>query len=311
VTIPNSVNYIGCGAFEGCYFTKENFINNSSLDAVANSYWGATVYDYEIDGMYILDNTVFSSDLDISGHVVIPAGVTSIGASAFETRQSLTSIEIPNSVTSIKESAFAWCYGLETITYIGTQAEWDQIDKFIEENEDNNDFPWNKGIENVNIIFAPHVDLSTTPANHIIKFKANIDLGEDYNVTSAETNANILDTIYDGEYYNIVYDDLVTSINWRGTECMSCASKITEVVLPDSTQCIENSCFDNCPSLASITIPNSVTSIGDFAFAGCTGLNYITYEGTTEQWNAITKGNVWYANIPWYVQCSDGQVTIE
>ena len=53
VTIPNSVTSIGNDAFENCCFTKDNFINNSSLDAEANNYWGAKVGDIEIDGLLI------------------------------------------------------------------------------------------------------------------------------------------------------------------------------------------------------------------------------------------------------------------
>jgi hypothetical protein len=63
--------------------------------------------------------------------------------------------------------------------------------------------------------------------------------------------------------------------------------------------------------LTSITIPNSVTSIGDSVFYQSTNLASIIYDGTTEQWNAITKGDNWnYAVSATYVQCTDGQVAL-
>jgi hypothetical protein len=66
-----------------------------------------------------------------------------------------------------------------------------------------------------------------------------------------------------------------------------------------------------CSSLTSITIPNSVTSIGSSAFNGCSGLNSITYEGTQEQWNVVSKGTNWKYKVPaTYVQCTDGKVTL-
>jgi hypothetical protein len=48
--------------------------------------------------------------------VVIPDSVTSIGASAFLACSGLTSVNIPNSVTSIGVSAFAYCTGLTSVS---------------------------------------------------------------------------------------------------------------------------------------------------------------------------------------------------
>ena len=47
--------------------------------------------------------------------VVIPDGVTSIGARAFEYCSNLTSITIPASVTSIGREAFQKCSSMESI----------------------------------------------------------------------------------------------------------------------------------------------------------------------------------------------------
>ena len=48
--------------------------------------------------------------------ITIPNSVTSIGNSAFWGCKSLTSITIPNSVTSIGDEAFRWCKSLTSIT---------------------------------------------------------------------------------------------------------------------------------------------------------------------------------------------------
>lgn len=46
-------------------------------------------------------------------------------------------------------------------------------------------------------------------------------------------------------------------------------------------------------------------------FKDCANLTSITYDGTIEQWNAITKAEDWNENIPaTVVTCSDGTVTI-
>ena len=48
--------------------------------------------------------------------VTIPNSVTSIGSSAFSGCSGLTSVTIPNSVTSIGEAAFRYCSGLTSVT---------------------------------------------------------------------------------------------------------------------------------------------------------------------------------------------------
>jgi len=58
----------------------------------------------------------------ISGHVIIPSGVTSIGNSAFSYISSLTAVTIPSSVTSIGDSAFINCNYLISVTFLGTIA---------------------------------------------------------------------------------------------------------------------------------------------------------------------------------------------
>ena len=63
--------------------------------------------------------------------------------------------------------------------------------------------------------------------------------------------------------------------------------------------------------MTSIVIPESVITIDSCAFEGCTGLTSITFEGTVEQWNAISKDNNWNFNLPaTEVICSDGVVSL-
>ena len=92
----------------------------------------ASAYDVEIDGIYYNLNSedktaevTVNWDDRYSGEVVIPSSITSKGqkytvsrivANAFFDCEGLTSITIPNSVTSIENAAFAYCSGLTSVT---------------------------------------------------------------------------------------------------------------------------------------------------------------------------------------------------
>ena len=56
--------------------------------------------------------------------IVIPDSVTSIGDYAFAYCSGLTSIMIPDSVTSIENYAFSHCSSLTSVYYGGTAEDW-------------------------------------------------------------------------------------------------------------------------------------------------------------------------------------------
>jgi len=127
ITIPDSVTSIGSNVFynTGLSFSEDT---NSIKYLVSNS--GNTAYLIDgssSSGSVILPNTLngatvaliadgaFSSCSSLTS-ITIPEGVTSIADSAFSYCSSLTSITIPDSVTSIGSSAFANCTGLTSVT---------------------------------------------------------------------------------------------------------------------------------------------------------------------------------------------------
>ena len=64
-------------------------------------------------------------------------------------------------------------------------------------------------------------------------------------------------------------------------------------------------------ALTYIQIPNTVTSINDNAFTGCTELTDFRYNGTVEEWGAITLGTDWNKDAAFtVVHCTDGDVTL-
>ena len=89
---------------------------------------------------------------------------------------------------------------------------------------------------------------------------------------------------------SVTIPNSVTSIgDWAFSNCTS----LTSIAIPNSVTSIGGSAFSNCTSLTSVTIGNSVTSIESRAFYGCTKLTSIIYQGTTSEWQAISKGSEW------------------
>ena len=114
--IPNSVTYIGNGAFRGCDSLTSINIPNSVTNIGNKAFWGCeslTSINIPTSVTHI-GNSAFSFCYSLTS-INIPTSVTHIGNSAFMWCDSLTSIKIPNSVTSIGDSAFDNCSSLTSI----------------------------------------------------------------------------------------------------------------------------------------------------------------------------------------------------
>ena len=149
--------------------------------------------------------------------VIIPNTVTSIGKYAFCECEELTSLTIPNSVKSIAYYAFAYCEGLTSLT----------------------------------------IPSSVT----------SIDFGFCY--CSGLTSIKVEEGNKNYDSRNNCNAIIETATNRLITGC-------SKTVIPNSVTIIGNSSFEYCYGLTSITIPNSVTDIEEFAFYSCDGLTSIT-----------------------------------
>ena len=118
ITIPDSVTSIGKNAFLGCEGLKR-------VDIADLAKWCGI--DFED---YISNPLSYAHNLYLNGErvteLVIPNGITSIGAWAFYWCTGLESITIPDSVTNIGVGALYRCVGLTRVD-ITDISKWGKI----------------------------------------------------------------------------------------------------------------------------------------------------------------------------------------
>ena len=278
ITIPDSVTSIGFGAFSGCSKLTSITIPDSVTRISGEAFLDTAWYNNQLDGLVYAGKVAYKykGTMPNNTSIVLKEGTLGIAGSAFSGCTRLTSVTIPDSVTSIGGSAFFECTGLTSI--------------IVEEG-------------NTKYHSAGNCLIETATKTLILGCNTSV-IPMDGSVTS----------IGDSAFYrctgltSITIPDSVTSI---GGSAFSYCNGLTSVTIPDSVTSIGNSAFYDCTGLTSVTIPDSVTHIDDYAFNYCTSLTTINFNGTMEQWNAVSKGTNWKTNVPaTQVVCTDGTVSI-
>ena len=321
VTIGGSVTSIGWGAFRDCTELTSITIPDSVTSIVDWTFYGCN----NLQNIYITDiaawcnisglnylmgygasnkNLYINNELATS--ITISNGVTAIPSSAFRGCTGLTSVTITDSVTSIGEGAFWVCAGLtsitipDSVTSIGRNAFWgctgltritipDSVTSI-----GSDAFSWCTGLTSITI-----PDSVTRIGNDAFYGCNNL---QDIYITDIAAWCNIsgLDNLmlFGSNNKNLyINNELATSI-----------------IIPNGNgvKAIPSHAFRGCTELTSITIPDSVTSIGYNAFRNCTGLTSIKFNGTIEQWIALSKVDGWKDSVPrsCKVICTDGTISI-
>ena len=228
------------------------------------------------------DNTTISESAFCSTSltsIVIPDNVTTIGTKAFYSCNNLTSVVIPDNVTTIGKGAFCICSSLTSVT-IPTSVTTIGPYAFA-------------GCTSLTSITIP--DSVTSIGNNAFAGCTSLtSITIPDSITSIDsfafsgcsslTSVTIPDSVTSiGDYAfrdcsgltSVVIPDNVTSI---GEYAFYTCYKLTSVTIGSGVTSIGYNAFSDCTSLTSVTIPDSVTSIGDYAFSHCSGLISITVD---------------------------------
>ncbi|MBR2381800.1 MAG: leucine-rich repeat domain-containing protein [Clostridia bacterium] len=292
ITIPDSVTSLGYGVFEKCTSLTDVYYTGN-----VEGWIGFDFIYYTSNPMYYGAKLYFEGELVTS--ITIPNSVTTVGDYTFSGCTSLTSVTIPDSVTSIGSSAFYSCTSLtsvtipDSVTSIGNDAFRNCTSLTSITIPDSVTGIDNYAFQGCSSLASITIPDSVTSIG-IGAFSGCTGLKS---ITISASLISISDYTFSGctLLASVTIPDSVKSI---GIGAFSSCTWLRSIIIPDSVTSIGESAFHKCNNLTEVIIPSSVTSVGRDAFRNCSSLTiYCEAEsqpsGWSSSWNYSNRPVVW------------------
>ncbi len=262
--IPNTVNYIGSGAFGNC-LGLTSIVLPSGVTEISDELFNecSNLGQVTINGKITrIGNYAFSQCTSLSTvQFDDMGGLQTIGNHAFDSTL-ISAIDIPNSVTTIGNYAFAWCTRLTSVG-ISKDSGLISIGNYAFDNT------------TISEIYLPDTLTSIGQGAFMnCEFLTSVILPK--NIESIE-NGMFIGCV------NLREAVMPSGVKSIGEYAFYRCKKLDNIVLPSTLKNIGVSAFEKCYDLSNIVVPNGVEKIGEFAFSGCSSFTEIIIPNTIIQ----------------------------
>ena len=237
-------------------------------------------FQYKIED----DNSCTITDYDgMASSLSIPSAINGhtvkqIDTGALSDNRIITSVTIPNGVTTIGFSAFNGCIKLEKIKFSSN------LDTVCENAFNNTKWFNNQSNGLVYVGKVAYKYKGDMPRNTKITVKSDtVSISESAFKDCANLTAILIpSSVKHIDKYAFYNCQGLTKLNFNDgierieNDAFGSCEKLTSVNFSETLKSIGAFAFVECKKLSEITIPQSVTSVGEYAFSGCENLASVT-----------------------------------